>query len=41
MQVKPVALGVQSRGQVDWIEPKAIWLFRPCRADGFVGSEAP
>jgi hypothetical protein len=33
-------LGVQSRGQVDGIEPEAIWLVCPGLADGFVGCEA-
>ena len=37
---RAVALGVQSRGQVDWIESKPVWLFGPCRADGFVRCEA-
>lgn len=33
-------LGVQSRGQVEWIEPEAVRLFCPGRADGFVGCKA-
>jgi len=36
----PIALGVQSRGQVDWIEPEAVWLGCPSCTDGFVGCEA-
>ena len=33
-------LGVQSRGQVDGIEPEAVWLVCPSCAYGFVGCEA-
>jgi NAD(P)-dependent dehydrogenase (short-subunit alcohol dehydrogenase family) len=35
------AFGVQSRGQVDGIEPEAIRLLGPGLADGFVGRESP
>jgi hypothetical protein len=33
-------LAVQSRGQVEGVDPEAVWLIRPCVADNFIGCEA-
>ena len=34
------SLVVQSRGQVEWIDPEAVWFVRPDLADSFIGCEA-
>src|SRR6478672_6688423 len=39
-KIQRPALGVQSRGEVGWIEVESIRLFRPDPADMFVGREA-
>jgi len=38
--IRPNPLVVQSRSEMGWIIPEAIWLVCPCLADHFVGRQA-